>query len=1828
MGLLLRVPTRLLNRAELLSLLKSLSHTRAHTRRTKYGTQWVHDYFKQGKEERAALVSKLAKKLARGDHHEAIGTLAQATLVAKRISRQAPMDVHVTQGEDGRYGVTAQPKAMLDMPVVAAGGKAYAEHPVAGRVEMNAVLAGRGLHQVGRRTLEKHAHVVAAIDGTDHATALAKLHAQQREAVAARLAAGKTVAARVVEHHGPEVQAQLAELKAEKARQREARAATRLARQAEREARQQRNLAREQARTEKKATQARVQREKRRAATGRKPGAQPGNDNARGAHDVPPVVPPVEPVVVPPVDDPSLPPEPHMFSLEDSRKAVVALKAALGDANAFNEVQGTAAGHVMSITFGVKAPEGSGYPSKQYELTVHAGWRVEVARLTPHGRVTVYAQPLGHDLKASLEAVVDGATAALVDQKHVPGVELPPVADTGKRPKTRAEILHERADAARREAEALRVKPVSVHDHRQELAEAFKAALGPAGERLRAQAFTPRARRVGAFAVVTSMSPTERAEEVARLVGSPDALEVSTADYHNDLGLTWSIPRARGEESYMLDLTPGGDVELKAWTADADDPVEGSYEPVWRAPAGASLEQVKASLAQAAEAALVHAGQRPGQALPLLPERDPGAQPGNDNGKGNRGKKKARGPVVEQPRAIAGLSLDEVKQLVSQCVEAMDGKTVWESPTVMAQDGAGFNAPDARYAEQWLAMQYRTDLDYVMMADMLLKYKKQVGDEVHKVLRGLVRAAMPKSDDPDEPGVPKFTWAINAAGWVLGTGEAQGERPPMCIYAKGDGQYGVQFKYNPDFVARIKEIVPAGQRSWDRERKEWSVHALAVQKLLDEFGHRVGMDVESHRALSGVVAAAQGEAEQQEATEAEKKAAELAAARVLLGDELPQSDEYVLRGLKVVKAKPYVTLEKSPGRAPSHEVAVKFNQFSPELKDRLKQAVSARWEPNTKSWLVAGRDMEKVMTLFPEVGMDQAVYQEHGRLLSMSADDLREALGMRRSASKEDTAFQEPAGWSTHTMHDYQRKGANWLLKAKKGILGFGVGLGKCLGYGTPVMMADGSIKPVQDIVNGDRVMGPDSQPRTVMGVNRGRGPLYRIEPVKGDAWVCNDVHVLTLRQSVGGAVFDIPLDQYLAHKDSRALRDAKLFRVPVAFPARPTALDPYILGVWLGDGHAPQPGADDEPVIEYLVREAPKYGVAAKVSPQRTCTDVYMTTAVGSRQRNVVLEEIRRCWVDEEKRIPADYLRNGERERLLLLAGLIDTDGHLTGGCYEVTTKFAGLRDDLLYLARSLGFAAYASEKVATIKETGSTYWRVLISGDLDRVPCLVERRQAPARRSKKLVTNTGFTAVPLGEGDYYGFTLDGDGRFLLGDFTVTHNTNISIAAACKAQEEHPGRPVVCTVPGKRLYGWKADIEAAMPGKKVFVFDQGTSVREQLKKAGDLAQYDFIIVTYRMQTLEKDHLLSLKPCALIYDEAHKLKNKGAQQTQAAIELSEAAPYVWDLTATPMPNTPEELMVLIGRNHGKNAIPSKDLYGRYYSVVEQHIGKGRYVRKVTGIKDPAGLKEAIAPYVFMKRGDDPDVNLNLPPLRKGRTVLPDAEFEPDQKKAYNTASADILAYIESLGKDPTAAQRAKVLVQMGQLEQIAITPELVDPSYTKRTPKIQELLDEIENREGEFPGKGHVVFCRFAKALQVAKREVLAEKMFAEHEIAIIDGSTAKVDVQRIQDDLNAGRVKLVLCSDAAMEGLNFQKGSNHMVHLDTPWSPYMQEQRDGRVYRQGQPEPVRIQTIAHGPIDAHKDLLSMRKERMNAQLFGSNPEEAVAGAITVADLKAMARGV
>ena len=90
---------------------------------------------------------------------------------------------------------------------------------------------------------------------------------------------------------------------------------------------------------------------------------------------------------------------------------------------------------------------------------------------------------------------------------------------------------------------------------------------------------------------------------------------------------------------------------------------------------------------------------------------------------------------------------------------------------------------------------------------------------------------------------------------------------------------------------------------------------------------------------------------------------------------------------------------------------------------------------------------------------------------------------------------------------------ASWKKGNRHVIMQLPTGGGKCLGVNTPVLMYDGTIKMVQNIKVGDMIMGDDSTPRKILSTCTGKETLYRITPIKGDSWVCNESHILSQNQ-------------------------------------------------------------------------------------------------------------------------------------------------------------------------------------------------------------------------------------------------------------------------------------------------------------------------------------------------------------------------------------------------------------------------------------------------------------------------------------------------------------------------------------------------------------------------------------------------------------------------------------------------------------------------------------------------------------------------------------------
>lgn len=394
-------------------------------------------------------------------------------------------------------------------------------------------------------------------------------------------------------------------------------------------------------------------------------------------------------------------------------------------------------------------------------------------------------------------------------------------------------------------------------------------------------------------------------------------------------------------------------------------------------------------------------------------------------------------------------------------------------------------------------------------------------------------------------------------------------------------------------------------------------------------------------------------------------------------------------------------------------------------------------------------------------------------------------------------------------MREGQDRGIISILGGQDTICVFPTAMGKCLGRDTPVLRYGGQVAMVQDLLPGDLLLGPDGLPRRIVSVCSGVEQLFRVVPKKGgEPYVVNRSHILSFQLNpgglkgdrirvngvmrAGGDVVNLTVDEYLSSSSTVKHRLKGWRSAAIEFGVEDTTVEdmpPYLLGLWLGDGslHSTGISKPDPEVEAYLRENAEKLGAkfsdgsgAGSSCPtwRTTFPDAHSGCRGGS---NPMLNALRTVGVLHDKHIPDSYATAPLSKRLELLAGLTDSDGDLCvgGRGYAITSKYKRLADGIAFVARSCGFHASVAEKKVRLEgwTEPRTYWRVYYSGDVGRVPCKIARKIALSGPSTTCVTRFALTVEPMGEGEYFGFELEGPDRlFLLGDFTVTHNTAVFI--------------------------------------------------------------------------------------------------------------------------------------------------------------------------------------------------------------------------------------------------------------------------------------------------------------------------------------------------------------------------------------------------------------------------------------------------------------------
>ncbi len=369
-------------------------------------------------------------------------------------------------------------------------------------------------------------------------------------------------------------------------------------------------------------------------------------------------------------------------------------------------------------------------------------------------------------------------------------------------------------------------------------------------------------------------------------------------------------------------------------------------------------------------------------------------------------------------------------------------------------------------------------------------------------------------------------------------------------------------------------------------------------------------------------------------------------------------------------------------------------------------------------------------------------------------------------------------------------------------------------------VLTPGGYVPIGSLRVGDTVVGADGGPTRVVGVYpQGFKEIFRITMQDGASTLCCADHLWAV----------CTRDDKRRNKNFRILEtremsgrlrcahyhrfELPLISAPVQFPSRTVPLDPYALGLLLGDGcltgsTTPAFATGDIELADALGETLEGIEVTRKSS-----IDYVLRNANGGRGGVIVanpvtavLRELDLCGTrSSTKFVPEAYRYNSADVRLAVLQGLLDTDGGpvLQAGrtCrIHYSTVSPRLRDDVIFLVRSLGGIVYSRCRSARGRAPGRVRERdvrhVSDSYVLDiRLPESVD----PFRLSRKLERyqqiGGGCPARYIdrierfGEHEALCIRVDApDSLYVTDDFIVTHNTlNDSFVILDEAQNCTP---------------------------------------------------------------------------------------------------------------------------------------------------------------------------------------------------------------------------------------------------------------------------------------------------------------------------------------------------------------------------------------------------------------------------------------------------------
>jgi hypothetical protein len=757
-------------------------------------------------------------------------------------------------------------------------------------------------------------------------------------------------------------------------------------------------------------------------------------------------------------------------------------------------------------------------------------------------------------------------------------------------------------------------------------------------------------------------------------------------------------------------------------------------------------------------------------------------------------------------------------------------------------------------------------------------------------------------------------------------------------------------------------------------------------------------------------------------------------------------------------------------------------------------------------------------------------------------------------------------------------------------LIGDETGLGKCHRTNTNVLTSSGW-RTIGSLKVGDNVIGSNGKPANVLAIfPQGTKPSYRVKFSDGSSVEAGPDHLWTMRYHCGGRRWKeivltteqmrtrpiLEMKWKSGTRKSTKLDLSKtqlhlpMLKKPVIFNKQRGNLPipPYFLGQLIANGHL----ASGTPQLStakwnwsFIKTRLKKEGIVA--SSENKYDNVIRAGFSG------IINAIRSLDLDvlsREKHIPIAYLRATPNDRIALLHGLMDGDGSIskTGNKINYHTISARLAGNVQELVEGLGGVA-SVRAYDRSHESKPTDYQVRI-----RLPAEIPPFTLPRRASRY---SPGRSAAPrrvvqsieyVEDAESVCIAVDApDALYATEHCILTHNTQqgMAIPHALGAW------PAIFVVRGNGKQHWKRHImgydplgmKAWLPGRSVVVVEGKGTIPTGA---------DCYLVSYNLLHKHIDALRALKPRAVVFDEIHSVRNRNTLRAEAALALSQDVPLRVGLTANPVVNTAEDLVVPLTVLGWINEFGGPTQFRFTYGRQRQDRLGGK------GVRDLKGLHMRLRSTCMVRRTKE-EVFGELPPLQRNVIPLP-----LTNEAEYRAAEEDIVQWLVAHGKDPSGAMRAEKLVRLNKLRHLT---------------EIGKVAGVIEWLNDNFPPSSDQKIVVWAH-----HEDAMSKLVEAFPDSAIVRGgmgAAAQKNVDRFQVDPSCRKLIGSLLAGGEQYTMT---AASHMATLSLWWTPTAHFiQAEGRCYaRQNDPHGLTSwYFLGEGSIDEHIWGVLVEKQKESA---------------------------